>query len=186
MQKTPALSFKDLKQRISIEQVLQHYGIWSSLQPRGKSHRGPCPLCEAADGTPFSVSLEKNCYQCFACKTSGNILDFVIKREGIKVREAGRLLTKTFLDGEAPREPPQPIHAGQQEASPAIETTESTNNVPQAPTVPPKADEIPHIPNDPSSPNKPLTFALKNIDSEHPSVGSYLNTSGHHSVRCST
>jgi hypothetical protein len=60
MQKPSALSFKDLKQRISIEQVLQHYGILFNLQPRGKSHRGPCPFCEAIDGTPFSVSLEKN------------------------------------------------------------------------------------------------------------------------------
>jgi DNA primase len=100
--KNHVLSFKELKQRISIEQVLQYYGIFSDLQPRGKSHRGPCPFCEAAEGTPFSASLEKNCYQCFACKTSGNILDFVIQWEGVKVREAGQLLSKTFLDGTAP------------------------------------------------------------------------------------
>jgi DNA primase len=66
MQKTHALSFKDLKQRVSIEQVLRHYELFEGLRLRGKSHRGPCPFCEAADGTPFSVSLEKNCYQCFS------------------------------------------------------------------------------------------------------------------------
>jgi hypothetical protein len=126
MQKSSALSFKDLKQRISIEQVLQHYGIFADLQPRGKSHRGPCPFCEAADGTPFSVSLEKNCYQCFACKTSGNILDFVIQWEGVKVREAGQLLATTFLNGTTPREPPKPLPAALQEASPADEPTECT------------------------------------------------------------
>jgi hypothetical protein len=167
MQKIFALSFKELKQRISIEQVLQHYGIFSDLHPRGKSHRGPCPFCEA-DGTPFSVSLEKNCYQCFACKTSGNILEFVMKWEGIKVREAGQLLAKTFLDGNAPREPTKPPPAVEQEASPAIETQERTNKVPQTLTA--AADEIPHNPRDLSSPNEPLTFALKNIDTGHPSV----------------
>jgi DNA primase len=167
MQKTSALSFKDLKQRISIEQVLQHYGIWSSLQPRGKSHRGPCPFCEATDGFPFSVSLEKNCYQCFACKMSGNILDFVMQWEGIKVREAGQLLAKTFLDGTAPREPTKPLPARQQEASPAKETTERTDTVPQAPSA--EADEAP-LSHEDSSPNEPLTFALKNIEPQHPSV----------------
>ncbi len=66
MQQTYALSFKDLKQRITIEQVLRHYNLFETLQPKGKSHRGPCPFCEAQDGSPFSVSLEKSCYQCFS------------------------------------------------------------------------------------------------------------------------
>jgi hypothetical protein len=166
MQKPSALSFKDLKQRISIEQVLQHYGIFSHLQPRGKSHRGPCPFCEAADGTPFSVSLEKNCYQCFACKTSGNILDFVMQWEGIKVREAGQVLANTFLDGTAPRKPAQPLPAVEQDASPAEETMERTFTVPEAPSA--EADEPTHT-TLPSS-NEPLTFALKNIEPQHPSV----------------
>jgi DNA primase len=166
MLKNHVLSFKELKQRISIEQVLQHYNLFDGLQPRGKSHRGPCPFCEAADGTPFSVSLEKNCYQCFACKTSGNILDFVMQWEGIKVREAGQVLAKTFLDGTAPREPTKPLPAIEQEASPAVEIKESTNHVPQAPSA--EVNEAPH--NDLSSQNEPLTFALKNIESHHPSV----------------
>ena len=133
MQKISALSFKDLKQRISLEQVLRHYNLFDGLQLKGKSHRGPCPFCEA-EGSPFSVSIEKNCYQCFACKTSGNILDFVIKWEGVKVREAGQLLAKAFLDGKAPREPTKPLQAVQREASPAGEMKESTNYVPQAPS----------------------------------------------------
>jgi DNA primase len=79
MQKNSALSFKDLKQRISLEQVLRHYNLFNGLRLRGKSHRGPCPFCEAAEGSPFSVSLEKNCFQCFCCHVSGNILDVVMK-----------------------------------------------------------------------------------------------------------
>jgi DNA primase len=170
MQKTNVLSFKELKQRISIEQVLQHYNLFETLHLKGKSHRGPCPFCEAADGTPFSVSLEKNCYQCFACKTSGNILDFVIQWEGVKVREAGQLLAKTFLDGTAPREPTKPLPAVEQEASPARETKERTNYVPEAPSAPAEANEAPHNHKDLPSSNEPLTFALKNIEPQHPSV----------------
>jgi hypothetical protein len=73
MQTTTVLSFKELKQRISIEQVLRYYQLFDGLRMRGKSHRGPCPFCEAHDGIPFSVSLEKGYFQCFACKASGNI-----------------------------------------------------------------------------------------------------------------
>jgi DNA primase len=167
MQKTNVLSFKELKERISLEHVLRHYNLFETLHLKGKSHRGPCPFCEAADGTPFSVSLEKNCYQCFACKTSGNILDFVMQWEGVKVREAGQLLANTFLDGTAPREPTKPLPAALQEASPARETTECTTTVPQAPSA--EAVEAPLNHKD-ASPNEPLTFALKNIEPQHPSV----------------
>jgi DNA primase len=100
MLKNHVLSFKELKQRISIEQVLRHYNLFDTLHLRGKSHRGPCPFCEAADGNPFSVSLEKSCYQCFICRASGNILDFVAKWEGASIREASQLLTKNFVGEE--------------------------------------------------------------------------------------
>lgn len=99
MLKNHVLSFKDLKQRVSIEQVLRHYDLFESLTLKGKSHRGPCPFCEATEGNPFSVSLEKNCYQCFTCQTSGNILEFVSQWEGVKIREAGQILHKNFVDG---------------------------------------------------------------------------------------
>ena len=98
MQKTNVLSFKELKQRVSIEHVLRHYNLFDTFQLKGKSHRGPCPFCEAAEGTPFSVSLEKNCYQCFTCRASGNILDFVSKWEGVSIREAGQILAKNCVE----------------------------------------------------------------------------------------
>jgi DNA primase len=99
------ISFKELKQRISLEQVLRFYNLFGELKLKGKSHRGPCPFCEAADGTPFSVSLEKNCFQCFLCRASGNILDFVSNREGVSIREAGQILTKNCVEA---KEPPPP------------------------------------------------------------------------------
>jgi hypothetical protein len=89
--------------------------------------------------------------------------------EGVKVREAGLLLAKTFLDGTAPREPTQPPPTLEQEASPAGEIKESTANVPEAPSAPAEGNEAPHN-HENSSPNEPLTFALKNIEPQHPSV----------------
>jgi DNA primase len=173
MQKINVLSFKELKQRISLEHVLRYYGLFEGLTLKGKSHRGPCPFCEAADSTPFSVSLEKNCFQCFLCRTSGNILDFVAKREGVSIREAGQLLTKNFV--------------GEKEHLPAAQTVEKTTERQESPakeadppddetgersnktldtqtpaTVPPQDETF--------SGNEPLTFVLKNIEPDHPSV----------------
>jgi DNA primase len=173
MQKTNVLSFKDLKQRISIEQVLRHYGLFDTLQLKGKSHRGPCPFCEAAGCTPFSVSLEKNCYQCFTCNASGNILDFVSKWEGVSIREAGQILIKNCVEEKesltasktvektAGREAPPAKKAD----PPGDETEERSNKTLdiQTPAPVPPQDETP-------SENEPLTFSLKNIESDHPSV----------------
>jgi DNA primase len=173
MLKNHVLSFKDLKQHISIEHVLRHYNLFDTLHLKGKSHRGPCPFCEAADGTPFSVSLEKNCFQCFLCRTSGNILDFVAKREGVSIREAGQILTKNFAEEKEPhtasqivektteREPPPAKKAG----SPGDEAGERSDKAldTQTPAAVPPQDETPFG-------NEPLTFALKNIEPDHPNV----------------
>jgi hypothetical protein len=128
MPKTHALSFKDLKQRVSIEHVLRHYELFEGLRMRGKSHRGPCPLCEAGEGVPFSVSLEKNCFHCFSCRASGNVLDFIAKWEGVTIREAGQLLNKNFVDAKVSHHRPQGI---QQEAQ-KVPDQPATPDVPKA------------------------------------------------------
>jgi DNA primase len=178
MQRTNALSFKELKQRISLEQVLRHHGLFDGLQLKGKSHRGPCPFCEASEGTPFSVSLEKNCFQCFSCHASGNILDFVVRWEGISVREAGQVLTKNFVDEK--ESPPatqivektterevSPVKKADPPARPAggdeIGKRSDKAFDTQTPAAVPPQEETP-------SENEPLTFSLKNIEPDHPSV----------------
>jgi DNA primase len=183
MQQTNVLSFKQIKQRISLEHVLRQYNLFEGLTLKGKSHRGPCPFCEAADGTPFSVSLEKNCFQCFLCRASGNILDFVSKREGVSIREAGQILTKNFADKKGPPPAAQTVEKTiEREVSPAKKADPLTRLVEatakradeigeradkalnaQAPAAVPPQDETP-------SENEPLTFSLKNIESDHPSV----------------
>jgi hypothetical protein len=180
MQQTNALSFKEIKQRISFEQVLRHYGLFDWLQLKGKSHRGPCPFCDASDGTPFSVSLEKNCFQCFICHASGNILDFVVRWEGINIREAGQILIKNFADKKEPPPAAQTVEkTTEREAPPEKkadtpataalvdedETGERSDKTldTQTPASIPPQDETPSL-------NEPLTFSLKNIESDHPSV----------------
>jgi DNA primase len=172
MQKINACSFKEIKARISLEQVLRFYNLFEGLKPKGKSHRGPCPFCEAADGTPFSVSMEKNCFQCFSCHASGNILDFVTKMEGVSIREAGQILTKNF--------------EGDKEPHTVVETVEKTTEreVPPEKKIDSPAVEVGErvikalsvhvsaaiIQQGETVLNEPLTFTLKNIDPNHPDV----------------
>jgi DNA primase len=180
MQRTNVLSFKELKQRISLEQVLRHHGLFEGLKLKGKSHRGPCPFCEASDGTPFSVSLEKNCFQCFSCQVSGNILDFVARWEGISIREAGQVLTKNFVDEKEFPPVAQTVEQTTEREAPSVKKAD-----PPAPARPSGGGEagersskaldiqtpaaaLPQ--NETSSRNEPLTFALKNIELDHPSV----------------
>ena len=165
MLKNHVLSFKDLKQRISIEQVLRHYNLFDGLQIKGKSHRGPCPFCEAEEGSPFSVSLEKNCFQCFICHVSGNILDVVMKLEGVTLRQAGQFLNRTFVNGESTPEPAKDI---QQEVSPVVDVKEADETIPAA--IPPPVAVSESQNNEVPTHNESLTFALKNIEADHPSV----------------
>jgi DNA primase len=169
MQQTHVLSFKKLKERISLEHVLQQYNLFDGLKLKGKSHRGPCPFCEVADGTPFSVSLEKNCFQCFSCHASGNILDFVAKWEDVSIREAGQILAKNLAEEKEPasqtveetiEREPAPVKTADPPDDEEGERADQTSSTP-APVSP--QDETPFR-------NEPLTFALKNIEPQHPSV----------------
>ena len=177
MQQTYALSFKDLKQRITIEQVFRHYNLFETLEPKGKSHRGPCPFCAATDSRPFSVSLEKSCYHCFYCGASGNILEFVMQREGVEVREAGDILANLFLKAQDAHEEPRAASKPAEEPPPAEEAAPSVpvqapDGAGEKPDLMPSAEtsaadtaqgELP-------ARNEPLSFGLKNIESDHPSV----------------
>lgn len=137
---------KHIKQVVTMEQVLRHYNLLDSLTLRGQSHRGMCPFCGAGEHLPFSVSLEKNCFQCFLCRASGNVLDFVAKREDLPdIYRAAERIVEVFNveipDRGSRRESPKatPERAQANEAS-----------------FPPR--------------NEPLTFTLKNIDSSHDTV----------------
>jgi hypothetical protein len=106
-------------------------------------------------------------------------LDFVSRWEGIGIREAGQVLTKNFVDDKATppvgqavekpvaREAPPTKEAGPPAVRPASggEAGESAENASsaQAPASVPLQNETP-------SRNEPLTFALKNVEPDHPSM----------------
>ena len=100
------VSYKEVKEKISILQVLEHYGVQTVR--KGKQLAGTCPWC---GGSGFKVSPEKNCYKCFSggCTHYGNILDFVSQLDGITIQQAAQKLYDTFLSKpETPAVKPRP------------------------------------------------------------------------------
>ena len=59
------IGFEQLKQRVSMVQVLERYGMLESLRRSGESLTGVCPLHRGHNTTQFRVSLNKNCWICF-------------------------------------------------------------------------------------------------------------------------
>ena len=90
------VSFAQVKREVSIQQVLEHYGLTAGLrvQKQGEELVGLCPFHEESRGS-FHVSTSKNAFQCFGCKRKGNMLDFVRYMEGLEqnqIRQAALLV----------------------------------------------------------------------------------------------
>ena len=96
-----------VKRLVTINQILERYGILGTLRRRGKYLVGPCPIHEGADDSEFLVNLRQNTWRCCgSCKTGGNIVHFVATMEGVEMHEAVTLIAEWFnIDIEALLQP---------------------------------------------------------------------------------
>jgi DNA primase len=142
------VSYGELKQRVSMEEILQHYGLLGGLKPQkgGDELVGLCPFHQEKRRS-FHVSVLKNAWQCFGCKRHGNILDFVAHKEGVDVRQAALMIQGWFNVGAD-----KPM-----DTIPKISETKGTVSQPLD-----RSNER-GIQDNPT-----LTFELKNLDTEHP------------------
>ena len=96
------VDFKKIKSIVSFKQILEHYGLFKGLKLCGeKQFKGPCPFCRTKRNISFGVNLECNCYHCFGCGLSGDILDFVARKERINLAHAAVRVAEWFeIDAE--------------------------------------------------------------------------------------
>jgi hypothetical protein len=95
------VDFKAVKETVTMEKVLAHYGI-TNLKRNDNELRGPCPIHQGnARAQSFSVNIFKNVFKCFSCGSRGNVLDFVAMMEECTVKDAALKLAEWFKVGES-------------------------------------------------------------------------------------
>jgi hypothetical protein len=170
------VNFKKLKDRVSLTDVLEHYGLIESLTETPQGYEGVCPIC---GDSAFKANTEKNAWFCFGeCKekeekNGGNILDLVARKEGVSVKKAAGLIAEWF-----PENTEENVSIEQKDTG----TTSEEGSVGGAGDDEGQGDAL--VPAEPETPvtaapvkpvsrlkeNTPLTFTLKGIDQEHPTV----------------
>jgi DNA primase len=153
------VSFEEVKSRVSMTDVLTHYGLMQGTQEKPSKHgtelRLHCPFHE--DATPsLSINAETGKFHCFGCHAKGgDIFDFVVAKESISAGDRTKNRRKAALliqdwSGDAPA------------AAPASETSTAAEAAPPVEDVTPPADEL-------EGPiNPPLKFTFKHLDTQHP------------------
>jgi len=115
------VSFQQIKDQVSIKDILDHYGLRLRARKGGDELAGLCPFHGPGKSRdPFRASLSKNNWHCFKCDRGGNVLDFVAQREDVGIREAALLIWEWFAAGarsataEASETPPEPVRPNRQ------------------------------------------------------------------------
>lgn len=182
----PYIDWKKLKQRVSLREILTHYGLLDGLTETAQGYEGECPFCGS---NAFKGNAAKNAWFCFGdCKaeaqgnegkSGGNILDFVALREGSDLKKAATLIAGWFPDEGQPTKKASPkkgqqAKAGQgaqkrakpKEPAPPAEPEVKTEQSKEAPE-PDEGQGGEHLL---GRRNQPLDFLLKSIDYEHPAL----------------
>src|SRR2546422_3965993 len=103
MPKSSFVDFKAVKAAITMEQLLQHYGLMDQFKRSGDGLSGPCPIHKGNNPTQFRVSVSKNIWNCFSkCDHGGNTLDFIARMENVSIHAAALKAIEWFnLDPDA-------------------------------------------------------------------------------------
>ena len=158
--KSEWVDFKDIKARVSIVHILERYEVLTSLSKSGNGDRlsGACPIHGGTNKTHFRVSVSKNCWNCFGtCRSGGNVIDFVAKKENIGFREAALLIGEWF---------PEVENNGFKQRD-QIPKSCIAEDAPRSRSAERRREGLPQEAES-ETPNKPLGFALQHLDSGHP------------------
>jgi len=155
MPKSKFVDFKAVKAAVTMEQVLEHYGLLEKFKRGADSLSGPCPIHKGSNPTQFRVSVSKNVWNCFSeCKHGGNTLDFIAEMDDVSIHAAALKAIEWFhLDPEA-------MSVNGDAEAPGDAQKSDTTPAPAAKKAAPAAEK--------SAPNTPLKFRLDKLERSHP------------------
>ena len=58
--RTKWVDFKQVKETVSMDMILKHYGLIDKLKRKGDNLVGSCPIHKGSNKSQFHVSLQKN------------------------------------------------------------------------------------------------------------------------------
>jgi DNA primase len=156
MPKSKFVDFRAVKAAITMEQVLDYYGLLEKMKRSGDNLSSCCPIHKGSNPTQFRVSVSKNVWNCFSeCQHGGNTLDFIARMEDISIKAAALKAIEWFgLNPDAMSGDPAP-------------DAEAPDATPQDREAPRPRRSEPAAPEN-IAPNKPLGFRLDKLEREHP------------------
>ena len=174
---TTWVNYKEIKARVNIGQVLEHYGVLGNLHEKGDELIGCCPIHQGTNANQFHASRTKNNFMCFGnCHGGGNVIDFVVmmeggdKEKGNDVRSAAIKMQEWFgLTFERPRGGRRTADAVPATAAASATTSVAAEEQTAAPQEPlPVSHTTEETTPETVKVNPPLKFALKSLDATHP------------------
>jgi len=164
MPKKPFVDFRDIRSRITMEQVLEHYGVLHTFKRTGDRLSGPCPIHGGTNPSQFRVDTEKNVWNCFSeCKHGGNTLDFIARKENVSIHDAAIKACEWFNI---------PLDEVKTNGQSAPEAEDHTSPEPKARSTPAAAAKPnggrPQGQSEDNTPNPPLKFKLEKLNGSHP------------------
>ena len=107
MARIPDADIERMKAEVSLVRLVEASGV--TLEKRGADHVGRCPFHD--DKTPsLVVTPAKNLWRCFgACDAGGDVIAWVMKREGVSFRHAVELLKSDYAPDPQKRSGAAPV-----------------------------------------------------------------------------
>jgi DNA primase len=112
----PYVDFKELKQRVSIEDVANVLKL--PLKKSGNQLRGGCPACGNTDDRILAITPARNLFYCFDAKKGGDQIELVCHITGLDVQDAATYLAPHSR--EEPTAPPAQRQEARKEAKKEI------------------------------------------------------------------
>ena len=175
------VNFDEVKTRVSFERLLEHYGLLDARTKRKGDELTLHCIFHENDKTPsLKVNTAKNIFNCFGCHVGGDVIGFVVLKEGIETgdgdtdrREAALLLQEWFnlRVKQARRAQRHSTKTLRGTSRAEVSTTSPEAGVPDTVTREDEdvgQSELARDKENPSVVNPPLQFTFRHLDSTHP------------------